>query len=310
MASQIARDSGKMAGYAEQPIDGRAEEEERALAVGVNLHALRTPALVAFDAGRYRLRAAVSALLELEVSPDGDGDGAALEALQPPPVPPEGSGRERRRAPRGPSSHWISKWQQNAASATAPSACAPRALREAATQFDRSLLDFVREVVLPNIGDPKGILFQRRPTFRCHIGGGGEATGRPHCDAEYGHSRSEINYWLPLTSVYGSNSLYAESAPGAADFAPFSEWLPPLDPEAMPHPHACHSLKPALSRWQHSTTAACSDSGAPQCTTSRSPTRHRTRGSARWHYPARSCGSPQTSVDIGSHLTALSSACV
>ncbi len=31
MASQIARDSGKVAGYAEQPIDGRAEEEKRAM---------------------------------------------------------------------------------------------------------------------------------------------------------------------------------------------------------------------------------------------------------------------------------------
>lgn len=75
--------------------------------------------------------------------------------------------------------------------------------------------------MLPNLADPRGVLFQRRPTFRCHLAGGGEPTGRPHCDSEYGHQRGELNFWLPLTRVSGSNSLYAESAPGLADFASF-----------------------------------------------------------------------------------------
>jgi hypothetical protein len=77
------------------------------------------------------------------------------------------------------------------------------------------------DVVLPHIGDPRGICYQRDPTFRCHVPGGGPPNGRPHCDASYGHSRAELNFWLPLTAVWGSNSLYSESAPGRADFAPF-----------------------------------------------------------------------------------------
>ena len=33
-------------------------------------------------------------------------------------------------------------------------------------------------------------------------------------------TRSQVNLWLPLTTVGGSNSLWVESAPGRADFAP------------------------------------------------------------------------------------------
>ena len=87
--------------------------------------------------------------------------------------------------------------------------------------FDVVYLRFLREIVLPNINDPNGILFQTRPTFRCHIAGGGAPTGRLHCDAEYGHQSAEINYWLPLTQATGTNSLYAESQPGKGDFSPF-----------------------------------------------------------------------------------------
>ena len=90
----------------------------------------------------------------------------------------------------------------------------PAELRAAHAAFDAAYVDFVREVVLPNLADPNGILFQRRPTFRCHLAGGGQPTGRPHCDSEYGHQRGELNFWLPLTRVSGSNSLYSESAPG------------------------------------------------------------------------------------------------
>eukprot|EP00913_Durusdinium_trenchii_P029241 g27409.t2 len=38
-------------------------------------------------------------------------------------------------------------------------------------------------------------------------------------DADYGHVPEEINFWLPITSVSGSNSLWVESFPGRGDFA-------------------------------------------------------------------------------------------
>ena len=43
-----------------------------------------------------------------------------------------------------------------------------------------------------------------------------------HRDGEYEkHESAEINFWVPLTAAYGSNTLYAESEPELADFNPF-----------------------------------------------------------------------------------------
>ena len=47
----------------------------------------------------------------------------------------------------------------------------------------------------------------------------GVATGRPHRDCDYSqHEPAEINFWVPLTDVWGANSLQLESVPGAGDF--------------------------------------------------------------------------------------------
>jgi hypothetical protein len=35
-------------------------------------------------------------------------------------------------------------------------------------------------------------------------------------------STPKVNLWLPLTPVFGTNSLWAESARGAGDMHPFS----------------------------------------------------------------------------------------
>ena len=59
------------------------------------------------------------------------------------------------------------------------------------------------------------------PSFRVHLAHT-RALGVPHCDADYFHQPNEINFWIPLVErVGGSNSLYCESSPGAADFSPF-----------------------------------------------------------------------------------------
>lgn len=44
--------------------------------------------------------------------------------------------------------------------------------------------------------------------------------GVPHTDAEYHHQPAEVNFWIPLTKVHGTNTLHVESAPGAGDFSP------------------------------------------------------------------------------------------
>ena len=93
-------------------------------------------------------------------------------------------------------------------------------LRKSA-EFQRALHAFVRGEVCPALGVAR-VAYQRRPTFRVHLAGGA-AQGQPHADGlePYNRQPSEVNIWVPLTAVGGSNSLVCESAPGAGDFHAF-----------------------------------------------------------------------------------------
>lgn len=86
-----------------------------------------------------------------------------------------------------------------------------------------SYLDFVRSVIRPLIPDTCGIVVQCPPTLRCQLADAVVPNGRRHRDDDYeGHQGEEINFWLPLTRVWGNNSLYVESSPGKADFQPLA----------------------------------------------------------------------------------------
>lgn len=41
-----------------------------------------------------------------------------------------------------------------------------------------------------------------------------------HNDCDYNHQQSEINFWLPLTDVFGSNTMWVESEENKNDFHP------------------------------------------------------------------------------------------
>ena len=45
--------------------------------------------------------------------------------------------------------------------------------------------------------------------------------GVPHRDYDYFHQPAELNIWVPLTRVFGTNTLYSESVPKLGDFHPF-----------------------------------------------------------------------------------------
>ena len=62
------------------------------------------------------------------------------------------------------------------------------------------------------------ILFQKIPTFRAHIPGNKAVGGKTHCDSDYNHPLGEINFLLPLTPMFGTNSVYTETARGRRDF--------------------------------------------------------------------------------------------
>lgn len=76
---------------------------------------------------------------------------------------------------------------------------------------------FVEEWVMPQFGCD--LLVQAEPVLRCVLPGS-VAPCKPHCDADYYHDPSEVNFWVPMTHVFGVNSLWVESAPGASDFRP------------------------------------------------------------------------------------------
>jgi len=79
---------------------------------------------------------------------------------------------------------------------------------------------FCAEVCAPALGC-SSIVHQVIPTFRCHTPGTGKSLGSQHTDAQYHHQPAEVNFWLPVTSVYGTNSLWSESEVGKGDFHPF-----------------------------------------------------------------------------------------
>ncbi|CAJ1379831.1 unnamed protein product [Effrenium voratum] len=77
---------------------------------------------------------------------------------------------------------------------------------------------FMLELVVPMLGHE--LLYQCPPTLRCQMPGV-VPMGRPHRDSDFAaHHGAEINFWIPVTQVWGSNSLQTESAPGREDFHP------------------------------------------------------------------------------------------
>lgn len=55
-----------------------------------------------------------------------------------------------------------------------------------------------------------------------HIVRPGEFSTGPHCDTAYGYSIGNLNFHIPLTPTYGTNSLYTESHPGREDWHPLT----------------------------------------------------------------------------------------
>ena len=85
--------------------------------------------------------------------------------------------------------------------------------------FQAVFLDFVLQVVAPHvqsITQSSRIYFQCFPCIR--VVRPGEFSIGPHCDASYGFSQGNINFYVPLTKIFGTNSLILESSPGLEDW--------------------------------------------------------------------------------------------
>ena len=97
------------------------------------------------------------------------------------------------------------------------------AWRHERTPEYRHFLEVYRRLIfewaVPQLGG-QPLLYQRKPILRVVLPGSVAPT-QMHCDADYWHDANELNYWVPLSRVWGGNSLWSESTPGAGDFAAF-----------------------------------------------------------------------------------------
>ena len=84
-------------------------------------------------------------------------------------------------------------------------------------QFYQTYERFIQKVVRAQFSEP--IYYQKKPTHRIlFLNNPGES--RFHRDRDYGHSKAEINYLVPQTPAYDTNTFWLESEEGKEDFRP------------------------------------------------------------------------------------------
>jgi hypothetical protein len=88
--------------------------------------------------------------------------------------------------------------------------------------FDKIYMNFLEVYIKPRFGEE--IVYQKIPTFRVHLPNN-VSVGEFHKDMDYRNKEwaekvKEINYYVPLTKAYGTNTIWAESEEDKGDFKP------------------------------------------------------------------------------------------
>ena len=88
------------------------------------------------------------------------------------------------------------------------------------SSFDEVYVDFLNDVIKPRFNEQ--IVYRKIPTFRVHLPGN-IAVGEFHKDKHYRNEEwankvQEINYFLPLTKAYGTNTIWTETEEDLGDF--------------------------------------------------------------------------------------------
>ena len=86
--------------------------------------------------------------------------------------------------------------------------------------FDDSYTDFLHDIIKPRFGEE--IVYQKIPTFRVHLPNN-VSVGEFHKDKHYRDEKwaekvEELNYFVPLTKAYGTNTIWAETEEDLGDF--------------------------------------------------------------------------------------------
>jgi len=77
--------------------------------------------------------------------------------------------------------------------------------------------NFILNYIINLFDEP--IIFQTKPTFRCHLIGN-KAVANWHKDMQYNHHMAEVNFFLPITRAFENNTIWIESEENKGDFAP------------------------------------------------------------------------------------------
>ena len=88
------------------------------------------------------------------------------------------------------------------------------------SSFNNIYIKFLTEVIKPRFNEK--IVYQKIPTFRVHLPGnvsvGEFHKDRHYRDEEWANKVQELNYFVPLTKAYGTNTVWAETEEDLGDF--------------------------------------------------------------------------------------------
>jgi len=87
-------------------------------------------------------------------------------------------------------------------------------------EFRAVLGRFVEYEVTKILNTTSTVIYQKQPVLRSACPSS-EPLGHAHRDEQYYRPPFEINIWVPLTKVFGTNSLWTESERGKGDMHPF-----------------------------------------------------------------------------------------
>tara|TARA_B100001564_G_scaffold87263_1_gene70883 strand:- start:3132 stop:3785 length:654 start_codon:yes stop_codon:yes gene_type:complete len=88
-------------------------------------------------------------------------------------------------------------------------------MRNGWEEFLHVYKSFIKNFIQEKVGEP--IIYQKWPTFRVHLPNN-LAVGAWHTDSDYNHPNGEINFVIPITKMFESNTFITESEPGLKDF--------------------------------------------------------------------------------------------
>jgi hypothetical protein len=89
-------------------------------------------------------------------------------------------------------------------------------------RFQKDFQDLYRNLVV-HLAQKFGyssLVYQKIPTFRVQLVGN-LSVGEWHKDRSYNHGISEVNFWMPFTDAYGSNTVWCESQEDLGDYRPY-----------------------------------------------------------------------------------------